>query len=171
MAVIPLTAGYIYILESNGATNQNWVPGGASTIDLTTFTEGTEYCKLEMPKKIVKGWSTGVQVMDPGGGGSVQINWDKRVYTVQATGIETSIANAEKLDQFTMLASHTGETSYIPYYLVIPYAATYVMFTDFGGTRRDYCKGVLVSGSVMWLEQQYKTAIAQFSWRSLWDAT
>lgn len=168
---IPLTVGYIYILESNGATNQNWVAGGASTVDLTNFTEGTEYCKLEIPKKFVKSWSTGVQVMDPGGGGSVQVNWDKRVYTVQATGIETSIANAEKLDQFTMLAAHTDETSYIDYYLIIKYGTTsYVMFTDFGGTRRDYCKGVIVNGSIMWLDIQSQTAIAQFSWRSVWDA-
>ena len=168
---IPLTQGYIYILESNAATNQDWVAGGAATIDLTNFTEGTEYCKLERPKKFVKGFSSGVQIMDPGGGGSVQVNWDKRIYTVQATGIETSVANAEKLDQFTMLAAHTGEDNYIPYYLVFKYGTTsYVMFTDFGGTRRNYCKGVIVTGSIMWLEQDNLNAILQFSWRSIWDA-
>ena len=167
----PLTTGYIYILESDAGRNQNWIAGGPGTIDLDSFTEGTEYCKLEIPRKFVKGFSTGVQVMDGGGGSSVQVNWDKRVFTIQATGIEASIANAEKFDQFTMLKEHTDEDVYVDYYLVIKYGTTsYVKFTDFGGTRRDYCKGVIVNGSIMWLEQENQTAIVQLQWRSVWDA-
>lgn len=166
-----LTVGMMYLLEANAATNQNWLAGGPGTINLDLFTEGTEYCKLAIPKKFTKTWSTGVQIMDPGGGGSVQIDWDKRIYTIQCTGIEASITAAENLDKFTMLPAHTGKTTYIPYYLVIKYGTTdYVLFTNYAGTRSSYCKGVVVSGSILWMEVENQTAIVQFSFRSVWSA-
>ena len=168
---IALTDGNIYFLESDAA-NDTWITdhGDPDNIDLTSYTEGTEYCKLPLPRRIQKSFTTGIQVMDPGGGTSVQVNWQKKVYQVLAEGIETSVANANTVEKFFMTEAHTiSDTTYKDYYLVCKFGTnSYIDFTDDSGNRKQYCKGAVLTGMCTWVQESPLTMVVSLQWRSIW---
>jgi hypothetical protein len=170
---VALSDGTIYFLESKAATNQDWVTaGGATFVDLTNFTEGTEYCKLSLPSYFKKGWGTGMEIINSGGGNSFQLRYNRRNYFLDFRGFETSVANADKVEQFFMHDNHTASSSstYVDYYCIIRFTSTiFVNFTDQGGTRRDYCKGASSPGGFSEWNQDTPSIMAlSFAFKSLW---
>ena len=91
MATAP-TAGYFYLIESDSGDNDDWITdhaGDPDLLDLDAYTEGTEYCKIEMPKALrVKG-HTGAQVTDSGAGMSYVERTERSGYGALANGIQT----------------------------------------------------------------------------------
>ena len=88
-----------------------------------------------------------------------------------AEGILTSVANAELIEKFLMSDRHTSGSSTVfkRYYLILKTgAASYVQFMDSGSTMRDYCKGAVTHGAVIWSERDPLVATIQLNWRSIW---
>ena len=169
---IALEDGMIYFLESEAGTNQDWIAGGATTIDLTTFTEGTEYCKLPMPRRWVKNFDTGMDIIDSGGGNSFQLRYARRFYNILAEGIETSRANGDLVEKFFTIDAHTeaSVSTYNDYYMVIRFTATsFVEFTDQTGARKDFCKGAVKNGSITWVEVNPINVIMRLNFKSIWN--
>lgn len=172
MAVIDLEDGHIYFLESDAGNNQNWIAGGATTIDLTNFTEGTEYCKLEMPQRWVKSFNTGMEIINSGAGNSFQLRYARRFYNLLSNGIKTSLTNGDLVEKFFTIDAHTESSSatYKDYYIVIRFSATsFVNFTDQAGSRKDFCKGAVISGSMTWDESSATTVAMRLNFNSIWN--
>lgn len=143
-----LTPGYVYFIESDGVTNDDWIgdhAGDPDDIDLDPYVEGTHYCKILIPK----GWRiighTGTLVTTLGGSVQYSQRSAKRWYSGGANGILTTIANANLMDKFFMSDRHTSGASatFEPYYL-IPYhglnsSNLVPKFTDHTNTQRAYC--------------------------------
>jgi len=169
---IALTPGHVYFLESDAAQNQDWIAGGATTIDLTNFTEGTEYCKLELPQRWRKQFTTGIRVTDAGAGTSFDFRSARRGYGIVAGGIETSITNANLVEQFFMLDRHTSGASatFYDYYMVVIFSATvFVKFKDnSASTMKDYCPVRVTGGETIWSESTPQTVIFRATIRSVW---
>jgi hypothetical protein len=172
MATAP-TAGYFYFVESTAGL-EDWITdhaGDPDNIDLSLMTEGTHYCKLEMPMGFQKNFVTGVKVIDMVGGKSVDTRWQKRAYQVLANGIETSYSNANTIDKFVMSDRHTaGDTATFKRYYLVGYFGTnnHVLFTDASGTQQSYCKGIITNGSISWVGRAPQTAIVKLNFRSIW---
>ncbi len=170
---IDLNDGYIFFIESDAVDNQNWVTvGDPDLINLVNFTEGEDYCKLKLPKEFRKWFTTGMEIVDSGGGNSYQLRWNRRAYKLLSTGIETSRANADLVEGFFMRDRHTSPspTIYKDYYLIFRFAASdYVNFTDDGGTRREYCRGGVENGEEMWVYDNPKNYILKLNFRSIWN--
>lgn len=165
-----LTDGYIYFIESEVADNQNWLHN-PDNIVIGSFTEGTDYCKLQFPNNFQVPFGTGA-VINTGSSGNQYMNISaRRFYKFLADGIEASIANANTIDQFIMSNRHTsgviGTRKW--YYLVIRFAASsYVKFTDGGGTQRDYCKGIIVDGVRVWNKAKPLIMKIHINFGSVW---
>ena len=167
---IDLIPGYLYFLESEAATNQNWIAGGATTIDLTLFTEGTEYCSIELPKNWKKRFSTGIIVTNSGGGTTFSYNTGRRGYSILSRGLETSVANAELVEKFFMISAHnTGVIT--NYYMVIPFSATdFATFINAADASKDFCPVVCTGGEVIWDGEKPKNAMVRLQVRSIWTS-
>jgi len=169
-----LSDGYIYLIESDSVANDDWITdhaGDPDSVDLSLFTAGTEYCKLEIPEEFQKGFHTGIVVEQGSAGSSYDLRSERRWYDLLASGIETSIANADLVDQFCMTAAHTSgdATTFERYYLIIRFAASnYVNFTDDSGNRKEYCKGVITDGRIIWQKSRPSLAMVRLNWRSVW---
>ena len=167
---IDLTPGFIYFLESEVATNQDWIAGGATTIDLTLFTEGTEYCKIEIPKRWKKGFHTGIIVTDSGGGTTYSYNTGRKGYNILPMGLETSVANADLVEKFFMISAHnTGVIT--NYYMVIIFTATvFATFVNAADASKDFCPVVCIGGDVSWSEAEPQIATVRLQVRSIWTS-
>lgn len=164
-----VTEGYLYFIESEVA-QQNWLAGGASTIELTNFTEVTHYCKIERPEDFQKRFKTGISVSYLGGA-SFDVMWDNKSYNLLPYGFKTSIENAEKVEQFFMADRHTSSntTTFKQYYLVVKYTTTkFVEFYDFNNNRLTYCKGLLIDGSIIWSDTESLIAYVRLNFYSTW---
>ena len=166
-----MVTGYIYILESDAADNQNWVP----TVDNITlagnYVEGDDFIKLQIPQKYKIQFKTGITVTDSGAGSSFDRRAARRAYLMLANGIETSRDNAETIRNFFMLDSHTSgdSTVFERLYLIIKYGTTdYEKFIDASSTSRDYCKGVVIDGETEWDGDDPLVATVRLNWRSVW---
>jgi hypothetical protein len=163
--------GYIYFLESEAATNINWVPTVDNIILAALYTEGTEYVKLQIPESLKVAFKTGIIVIDSGGGSSFDYRPNRRAYNVLARGIETSRTNAATVRNFFMLDSHTSgaAATFKRYYMVIKYGTTtYEKFINAAGTAVDYCKGVVLDGYTTWRDDEPLVATVHLNWRSVW---
>ena len=168
---IGLTVGYIYFLESDAGDNQNWIAGGASTIDLTNFTEGTEFCKLEIPQRWRKQFSTGIVVTDAGGGTSFDFRSAKRGYTLLSEGVESSTTNADLVEKFFLIDRHTSGASatFKEYFMVIINdTAGYVTFIDASNAVKTFCPVRASGGEIVWNENSSQTVIFRVNVRSVW---
>ena len=163
--------GYIYILESDAVDNVNWVPTVDNVILAGNYTEGTDFVKLEIPKKYKIKFKTGCKVTDSGAGSSFDLRSARRSYAMLANGIETSRANAEKIMNFLMLDRHTSgaAATFKRYYMIIKYDTTsYVQFIDASSTLRDYCKGDVIDGDLDWDGDDPLVVKIKLNWRSVW---
>ena len=169
-----LTDGYIYLIESDGTDNQDWITnnsGDPDAIDLDSFAEGVEYCKIEFPQQFKKNFTTGIIVKDASGAISFERRWEKRAYAVLSRGVNTTRANADLVEKFLTAPRHTaGSLSTYKFYYLIFYFGTndHVPFTDQDGNRKSYCKGVVTSGSELWNEATPLNYIVSLNWRSVW---
>ena len=164
-----LVDGYIYFIESEAA-QQNWLHD-PDNIVIGNFTEGTHYCKLEFPQKWVKAFATGMTITPSGGGVSFQLRPNRRYYRALTQGIVTSRANADLVEQFFTIDRHTAASisTYRHYYLIIRFGASdYVKFTDADNNRREYCKGAVTDGEVIWNESDPKNALVRLNFESIW---
>jgi len=167
-----MVIGYVYFLESNAADNINWVPTVDNIILSVLYTEGTEYCKLQLPEELRISFNTGIIVDDAGGGEGFDFRTNRRFFEVLAKGIETSRANAATVRNFFMLDRHTVGTAatFKRYYMVVKYGTTtYEPFVDHTSTVRDYCKGVVLNGDSMWRADTPLIAIVRLNWHSTWS--
>jgi len=174
MATAP-TAGNIYLIESDGTDNDDWITdhgGDPDLLDLDLFTEGTDYCKIEMPKTWRKDFFTGIQISDSGGGESFDYRDERRGYRLLTQGLTTSRSNGEKVGEFIMAPRHTSGASatYHEYYLIIYFGVNdHVMFTDGSGNRKSYCLGAVTpNGSMIWNESTPSIYTIKLNWRSKW---
>jgi len=169
-----LTPGYIYLIESDDTDNDDWIAdhgGDPDHLDLTDYIEGEEYCKIEMPSNFIKNFITGIKVVDVSGGTSFDTKFEKRAYQTLANGLSTSRANGELVEQFIMAPRHTsGDSSvYKDYYLIFYFGVDdHVQFTDASGNRKSYCKGAVLSGSMIWVESMPGLYTLKLIWRSIW---
>ena len=170
-----LTGGYIYFIESDGTDNDNWIidhSGDPDLLDLDQYTEGTEYCKIEIPQNWKVSFYTGISVSDVGSGLSYDLRNAKRGYKAYTKGIQTSVANAKLIDQFFMSDRHTsGATAtYKKYYMIIYFGVNdHWLFTDHNGTQKSYCKGVALGGDINWIDARSLTCSITIHWRSVWQ--
>jgi len=165
-----LTDGYFYFIESEAADNQNWLPT-PDNIVIGNFTEGTDYCKLQIPSTFQSPFTTGA-VINTGSDGNQYMNISaKRAYKFLLDGIETSVSNANTIDKFIMSDRHT---SGIPasrkwYYLIVRFGASnYVKFTDGEGTQRDYCRGIIMDGVRIWNKSDNFRVKVHINFGSVW---
>lgn len=170
-----LTPGYIYILESDAVRNQNWVPTVANIGLVANFTEGTDFCKLKIPKQWTKGGTTGITADDASGGKTYVTRTSRKSYKITIQGIEVVGSDADNIEKFIMSAAHTATSvsTFKYYYLIIMRSATdYEEFTDDGGTRRDYCKIVITPDwRIVWNEAKSRVANVLINCRSAWGAS
>ena len=167
-----LSDGYIYFIESDAADNQNWVttPGN---IDLDNFTEGTDYCKLEIPKQWAKECYTGIQVEVASGGKGFQTRTSRRYYKVMIQSNEEIGSDIHNIDKFFTSDRHTASSSstFTDYYLVIcrdESSNDFEEFTDSSNNRRDYCKGVVTKCMIIWNESENLRGKVQIEFMSSW---
>lgn len=136
------TPGFLYFMESE---DDDWITdhaGDPDVADLDLMTEGTSFCKLEVPEKWKKRLYTGIITTPTGGGKSFSLRDEGRWYQILSRGIETSRANADLVEKFFSLPRHTSGASatYVDYYLVIYLGLNdHVQFTDSSGNRKSYC--------------------------------
>lgn len=171
-----LTPGYIYFLESDDTDNDDWIAdhaGDPDLADIANMTEGSEHCKIQIPKNIKVGAHTGIIVTDTGGGGmSYDFRSERKGYQSLLRGLQTSLANAKLIDQFMMSNRHTsGATAtFEQYYLVIYFGVNnHWPFTDHNGNQKSYCRGVVTNFSITWLGTSNLTFNVDFNWRSVWQ--
>ena len=169
-----LTPGYIYFIESKSGVD-DWITdhaGDPDLIDLDNFGgEGLDYCKIQIPLDFQKAWNTGVRVSDMVGGRSYDIRWMKRFYQTMSRGIETSLANADLIEEFMMSNRHTAGDSatFNRYYMIVYFGVNlHLKFTDADGNRQSYCKGIALGGLIGWIDRRSLTAKIQVNFRSVW---
>ena len=172
---ISLTPGYIFFLESDAGTNQDWIvistPPDPTDIDLTTFTEGTEYCKLQIPQRFREKWTTGITVTDSGGGTSFDFRSGAKGYDFLSEGIETSVANAGLIKKFFMIDRHTSglAATFKNHYMIIIFSTTsYVTFIDNSDTVQKYVPIRSSGGEQNWDQDTPQTVIVRIFARSCW---
>lgn len=170
-----LTSGYIYFVESESVGGDDWIndhAGDPDAIDLDAMTEGTEYCKIELPKRWVKTFRTGITVTDAGGGTSFEHRASIRGYSLLSEGLKTSIANANLVEQFFMIDRHTSGSDAIfkGYYLVVKFAtSSYAEFKDASASAmKEYCPIRVISGSSTWDENSPQSMTIRLNTRSKW---
>ncbi|BDI54972.1 MAG: hypothetical protein QIT40_gp14 [Lokiarchaeia virus VerdaV4] len=172
-----LTEGYIYFIEAidEGANDDNWVTTGGGdpdTIDISKWTEGIDYCKIDIPQNIKTGFYTGHNVSDVGSGLQYDLRSAARGYKAFTKGLITSRANAKLMDQFFMSDRHTsGATAtYKTYYMIIYFGVNdHWPFTDQNGNQKSYCKGAVLGGDLNWFETKSLTILTNLHWRSIWQ--
>lgn len=173
--VTALTPGYIYFIESDGTDNDNWIAdhgGDPDLLDLDQYTEGTDYCKIEIPKDVKVGFYTGHNVSDVGSGLSYDLRSAARGYKAYTRGLVTSRANAKLMDQFFMSNRHTSGASatYKTYYMVVYFGVNdHWPFIDHNNNQKSYCKGAVIGGDLNWRETESLTILTNLHWRSIWQ--
>ena len=166
-----LIDGYIYFVESDAVRNQAWAPTVANIDLATNYTEGTEFCKLKLPKQWIKKFWTGITVEDASGGTSFMTRTSRRGYQINVVGFEVTGTDASLIEQFFMDADHTASsnTTFKQYYCIIRRSVSdYEKFTDASDTRQDYLKGVALGAEIMWDEGTNRVATVKIVFRSNW---
>lgn len=173
MATAP-TPGYIYFVESESVGGDDWITdhgGNPALMDLSLMTEGTEFCKLEIPQRWRKQFTTGIVVTDAGGGTSFDLRSARRGYVMLAEGIETSITNADLVEKFFLIDRHTSGASatFKAYYMVIYISATVqVQFKDSTASAMlYYCPVRAMGGEIVWTEDKPQTVVFRVNIRSV----
>lgn len=171
-----LTEGYIYLIESEAADNQNWLTNPHNIV-IGNFTEGTDFCKIEIPQQHQKRFTTGITIIDSGAGTSYDDRSNRYSYSLDGQGLLTSKTNAALVDKFIMNSRHVSSSpsTYKYYYMVIKYDtadadASYEMFMDDTGTQRRYCKGAVLSGMYRWVETDPLKNEVMVKFKSCWGA-
>ena len=170
-----LTEGYIYFIESEVA-QQNWLTNPHAIV-IGNFTEGTHYCKIELPQQHQKSFTTGVNIIDSGAGTSYDDRTNRYSYAQNAQGLLTTKANAALVDKFIMNSRHvsSADAAHFYYYMIIKYAtadadASYEMFTDDTGTQRRYCKGAVLTGNYRWMQSNPLNTQVVLNFKSCWGS-
>jgi len=176
--MVGLTPGCIYFIEAIdvGEGDANWIVAGAGdpdTIDISEWTEGTDYCYFPIPLDWRIQFHTGIIVTDSGGGGmSYSERTERKGYTAFSRGFHTSIANAMHLSNFFMSHRHTSAASatYKPVYMII-YIDTNVHwpFRDHNDDIKSYCLGAALLGSASWIDTQSLRCMLSINFRSVWQ--
>jgi len=168
-----LTEGYIYFIESE-ALQQNWLTNPHAIV-IGNFTEGTHYCKIEIPTQNKTNGITGIFITDSGAGTSYDYRSNRYSYSNQGQGLITSRANLWLVDQFIMNARHTAsaDASYYEYYMIVKLDtadanASYEPFTDNTGTQRRYCKGAILNWYRIWNKSDPLNYTLFINWKSKW---
>lgn len=168
-----LTPGHIYFIEKEAA-QQDW---GTEPDDIVigNFTEGTHYCKFSVPRSWNVVGHTGTLVSTIGGGIQYSLRQARRYYDGGATGLMTSIKNANLIDAFFMSKRHTsGKSSvFVPYYLICYHGLNSsdlcTMFTDHTGTQRAYCRLEAVKFQRGWVDTEILNVKCNISFLSVWQ--
>jgi hypothetical protein len=172
MATAP-TAGYVYFIESTNGVD-DWITdhaGDPDLIDISLATEGTHYCKIEIPQRIQSNFWIGATVTDSGSGNSFDLRWNRKGYQIPIQGWQTSRTNAFYINKFLMSDRHTSGASatFKDYYLVIYFGVNdHWKFIDASDNEKSYCKGLVLNGNLTWV--QNKPSVMRFSgvFRSVW---
>lgn len=173
MATAP-TPGQIYLIESDGTDNDDWITdhgGDPDLLDLGLFTEGTDYVTCKIPIMWNKKFWIGAQITDSGGGKTYDLRWNRRGYLITFHGIETSRVNADLIEQFIMSDRHTvGSTAtFKRYHLIIYHGVNdHVQFTDASGNRKGYMTCLATLGNELWREEDNPTVRTRLNIRSVW---
>lgn len=167
-----LTPGYIYFIESDAIDNQDWLHLPENIV-IGNFTEGTHYCKIELPKVLRVRFGTGVQVNDAGGGTSFDYRSNMKGYAPLLNGLVTSRTNVRYIDSFIMKDRHTSGSSstFVRYYMIIKFGTNdYWPFVDADDNQRDYCRGAIPQGGgeYIWKESDSFNITVNLNWRSIW---
>ena len=172
--VTALTPGYIYLIESDSVDNVDWITasGDPDNIDLSLFTgEGTDYCKIQIPKQWTSNAHTGIIVTDASGGSSFDFRSARRGYSVVLRGLQTSLANAALIDKFIMSDRHTvgASATFHRYHLIVYYGVnTHVKFTDSSSTQQSYCTGDVITFFLSWIQSESLIVGVNITFRSVW---
>ena len=170
----PLDDGKIYFVESDAGDNQDWITadaGDPDDIDLDSFTEGTEYCQLDLPTRWTKTWTTGIVVTDSSGGSSFDFRSNRKGYNMLPQSFKTSIANANLVEKFFMIDRHTSGASatFVEYYMIIRFgASSYAEFIDGSDNSKEYCPVRVLLGKTTWSEDSPQTMNVSLNVRSIW---
>ena len=173
MAANDLLDGYVYFLESDAVRNQNWLADMTAINLAVNFTEGTDYCKIKLPKQWVKRFGTGITIDDASGGKSFMERSSQKSYTCEITGYEVAGSAVNLIESFFMDADHTASsiTTFKHYYMIIRRSVTdYEKFTDNNDARKDYCHGAALSCEIVWNETKSILATVKISFRSAWGS-
>ena len=135
------------------------------------FTEGTHYIQIDIPKGFSRTAQTGIVVTPSGAGKSFDQRSAKRFYRSLQRGLQTSLANANLIDKFTMSDRHTsGASATFKRYYLIAYFGTnsHFEFTDPDDARKSYCRGVILSAITQWLDTDMTNFRVRINWVSVW---
>ena len=170
-----LSDGYIYFLESDAVDNDDWIgdhAGDPDNADISGMAEGTEHCKIPLPKTWRKTFHTGIIVKDSGGGTSFDMRAATRGYSILPMGFVTSIANANLVEKFFMIDRHTSGASatFVEYYIVIRFGAgSYAEFKDASASgMKKYCPVRVIVGHSIWNESNPLVMTLKLNIRSVW---
>ena len=168
-----LTPGRFYLIESD-AGNQDWITnnsGDPDLIDLDNFTEGLTYVSLEIPRGFTRTGFTGAVVTPSGGGKSFDLRSAKRFYKSLQRDIQTTLANANLIDKFTMSDRHTSGSIAVfkRYYLIVYFGInSHLEFTDADDNRKSYCRGIILGVATQWIESKPLNFVVRINWDSVW---
>jgi hypothetical protein len=172
-----LSDGRIYLIESDAADNQNWVPT-PSNIDLDNFTEGTDFCQLKIPQRTTQRGYTGILIQDASGGAGFMTRSYRRGYLVTIMSNELFETEAYLIDKFIMNDRHvaTSTSTYTNYYLVIcrdqdDTSYGYAKYTNSAGSQVNYLKGAIPNDGgyeCTWTEGQNLRAQIKIVFKSAW---
>ena len=166
-----LLDGYVYFLESDAVRNQDWA-GVVANIGLAAnYTEGTDFCKLKLPKQWIKKMGTGITIDDASGGKSYMTRTSRKSYLCTIIGLEVIGADAKLIEKFTMDADHTASSpsTFVQYHMIIRRSVSdYEEFTDASNVRQDYCQGAILECEITWHESQSLVATVRIIFRSNW---
>ena len=169
----PLTAGRFYLIESD-AGNQDWITnnsGDPDLIDLDNFTNGIDYVSLEFSRGFTRTGFTGAIVTPSGGGRSFDQRNATRFYKTLQRGIQSTLTNANLVDKFAMSDRHTSGASatFKRYYLIVYFGInSHLEFTDGSDNRKSYCKGIILSVAIQWIDSKPTNFIVRINWDSVW---
>lgn len=169
-----LNSGSIYLIESDAVDNDNWIgdhAGDPDQIDMTNYTEGTEYAEISKILGYNQAFRTGVKVADVGSGTSYETKYGRRNYIVPVRGLVSSLASANLLQKMCMIPRHTEITGYKRYYLIIKFATgSYVQFVDNDGNDKKYCRGIVIPGGIIkWSDSEPLVWNVSLTFRSVWQ--
>jgi hypothetical protein len=138
---------------------------------LDNFTEGTDYIQFPIPRGFTKTGLTGIIPVPSGAGRSYDNRSARRFYRILQRGFQTSLANANLIDKFALSDRHTSgsDTIFVRYHLIIYFGTnSHVEFTDGDDNRKSYCRGVIKSVLIQWVDRESLIFMVRINWESVW---
>lgn len=143
---------------------------------MDSFTEGTDYIQINIPKGFSRTALTGIVVTPSGAGKSFDQRSAKRFYRALQRGFQTSLANANLIDKFAVSDRHTSGASatFKRYYLIVYFGSSatnanvHLQFTDASDNRQSYCRGVILSVLTQWVDKDNLNFKVRINWESVW---